>query len=168
MRKGKIMKKIFSVILAGIMSVSICACKSGTMANETGETSNFAGAILETSNADMKIKDYAVGEIKDQEDQTLKVITVYCEYKNTGRSENSMSNSAEITAFQNGVELKATDKNTTTPLLYDDIKESDSDVKRGESYTTYYNFILEDETSPVKVRITSGVEMAETTYALEG
>lgn len=161
------MKKIFSIILAISLSISLCACKNGTTAKE-GKTPNDAEGVVYTSNARIEIKDYAINKVKNQSNQPLKAITIYCEYTNTGSSENSMVMSGQIKAFQNGFELKEPNGKTTTSLLSTDIRNSNSYVQPGYSYTTYYNFMLEDETSPVTVKVTSGQKSSEIIYDLVG
>jgi hypothetical protein len=162
------MKKIFSIVLAISLSISLCACKNGTTAKETGKTSNTPEGVVETSNACIKIKDYAINQVKNQANQPLKAITIYCEYTNTGNAEHSMFMSGQIKAFQNGFELKSPTGYTTTSLISTDIRDYDSYVQPGYSYTTYYNFMLEDETSPVTVKVISGTESSEITYDLVG
>ena len=162
------MKKVMTLFLAIILSVSFCSCKSETSTEKSTEATPAADGVVETSKARIEIKDYTLNSVKNQANQTLKAITIYCEFKNLATYENSMFMSGQLKAFQNGFELSSPTGNTTTALLSDDVKRSNTNVQPGYSYMTYYNFILEDETSPVTVKVTSGGKSSEVTYNLTG
>ena len=158
-----------ALFLAIILSVSLCSCKSETSTEKSTEATPAADGVVLTPNARIEIKDYTLNSVKSKTTQeVLKAITVYCEFQNLSIQETSMFMSGQVKAFQNGFELNAPTGNTTTTLLSNDVKDKSTNVQRGYSYLTYYNFMLEDETSPVTIRVTSRGKSSEVTYNLTG
>ena len=151
------MKKIITLLLTFIMCISLCAC-----GNSKGDVS---GSIT-TKQATIAIKDNSLDSVYDTyKKNKLNCITVFCDYTNNGESESSMFLSGSVTAFQNGVELKEPNGKITT-YFPQGVKEKNTRVMTGYSYTTYYNFVLEDKTAPVVVKISLGNKSSEITYDL--
>lgn len=171
------MNRIATLCLSALMCISLCACggsnteesssaSESTAAENTATESPMAEAeepgSITSANAKITITDYARGLYLSGGVPLSDCLTVFCEYTNLSDYENSMFFSAEVQAFQNGIELDPP-IGSFSMNIPDDVKSPSTNVLPGYSYTTYENFHLEDTTSPVTLRITAPTNSSNST-----
>lgn len=142
------MKKLFALLLAGVMMLSLVAC--GGKKSEEGDkpgTATIDDCYIEITDCKGQLSTLQAGQF---------IALVKVDFTNNSDKATSLFFTAQIKAFQNGVELSPT---AWVPADHGITQDTSDQVLPGHSISTGYAFALSSTTDPVLVQIYDGSDM---------
>ena len=141
------MKKLLALLLCVVMVFSLTACGSKSKEGDKPGTATIDDCYIEITDCYGQLSTWQAGEF---------FALVKVDFTNNSDKSTSLFFTAQIKAFQNGVELSAT---SWIPADHGITHDTSDQVLPGHSISTGYAFTLSSTTDPVLVQICDGSDV---------